>query len=132
MENRRILVDTTILIDFLRKKKKEKSLLWKLREEYSYIAISAISVFELFAGATDEQKENDVQVLLKWFDIINLNEEIAEMCGKILIELRKSNKLIEYRDLFIGVSALFYDLKLVTLNIRHFDRIPELEIIKDP
>ena len=27
MENRRILVDTTILIDFLRKRKKEKSLL---------------------------------------------------------------------------------------------------------
>jgi len=132
MENRRILVDTTVLIDFLRKEKKEKSLLWKLREKYSYIAISAISVFELFAGATDEQKENDVKVLLKWFDIIDLNEEIAEMCGKILIELRKSNKLIEYRDLFIGVSALFYDLKLVTLNIRHFDRIPELEIIKNP
>jgi len=58
MENRRILVDTTILIDFLRKKKKEKSLLWKLREEYNYIAISSISVFELFVGATDEQKEN--------------------------------------------------------------------------
>jgi len=132
MENRRILVDTTILIDFLRKKKKEKSLLWKLRDEYSYIAISAISVFELFAGATDEQKENDVKVLLKWFDIIDLNEEIAEMCGKILIELRKGNKLIEYRDLFIGVTAFFYDLKLVTLNIRHFDRIPELEIIKNP
>jgi len=132
MENRRILIDTTVLIDFLRKKKKEKSLLWKLREKYSYIAISVISVFELFAGATDEQKENDVKGLLKWFDIIGLDEEIAEMCGKILIELRKSNKLIEYRDLFIGVSALFYDLKLVTLNIRHFDRIPELEIIKNP
>ncbi|RLD56452.1 MAG: type II toxin-antitoxin system VapC family toxin [Bacteroidetes bacterium] len=106
--------------------------MWKLREEYNYIAISAISVFELFAGATDKQKENDVKVLLKWLDIIDLNDEIAEMCGKILIKLRKCNKLIEYRDLFIGVSALFYDLKLVTLNIRHFDRIPELEIIKNP
>jgi len=132
MENRRILVDTTILIDFLRKKNKEKSLLWKLREEYSYIAISVISVFELFAGATDEQKEKDVRILLKWFDIIDLNEEIAEMCGKILIDLRKRNKLIEYRDLFIGVSALFYNLKLVTINIRHFNRIPELEVIKKP
>jgi len=131
MENRRILVDTTILVDFLRKRNKEKSLLWKLREEYSYIAISAISVFELFAGANDIQKENDVKVLLKWFDVIDLNDEIAEMCGKILIELKKSNQLIEYRDLFIGVSALFYDLKLVTLNIRHFNRIPELEIIEN-
>ncbi len=132
MESRKILVDTSVLIDFLRKKNKEKSLLWELREEYSYVAISAISVFELFAGATDEQKVKDVEVLLKWLDIITFTEEIAKVCGELLIEMKKSNKLIEYRDLFIGASAIFHDLKLATLNIKHFDRIPQLEIIKKP
>ncbi len=95
MESRKILVDTSVLIDFLRKKNKEKSLLWELREEYSYVAISAISVFELFAGATDEQKVKDVEVLLKWLDIITFTEEIAKVCGELLIEMKKSNKLIE-------------------------------------
>lgn len=129
MANRKILVDTSILIDFLRKKNKEKSSLWKLKEKYNDLTISSISVFELYAGATDNKKLADVKTILKWFDIIDFNEEIAEMSGEVFIKLKKNNKLIDYRDLFIGVSALFYNLKLSTLNIQHFDKIPELELM---
>lgn len=32
MENRNILVDTSIIIEFLRKQKKQNSYLWKLKE----------------------------------------------------------------------------------------------------
>lgn len=130
MENRRILVDTTILIDFLRKQKKEKSRLWKLREEYQNLMISSISVFELFAGATDDQKIEDVRKLLKWFHILDFDEEIAEESGEIFKKMKRENKLIEYRDLFIGTTAVFYDLKMATLNVKHFEHIPNLEILK--
>jgi len=130
MENRRILVDTTILIDFLRKQKKEKSRLWKLREEYQNLTISAISVFELFAGATDDQKIEDVRKLLKWFDILDFDEKIAEESGEVFKKMKRNNKLIEYRDLFIGTTAVFYDLKIATLNVKHFEHIPNLEILK--
>jgi len=130
MENRRVLVDTTILIDFLRKQKKEKSRLWKLREEYQNLKISSISVFELFAGATDDQKIEDVRKLLKWFDILEFDEEIAEESGEIFKKMKKENKLIEYRDLFIGTTAVFYDLTIATLNVKHFEHIPNLKILK--
>jgi len=130
MENRRVLVDTTILIDFLRKQKKEKSRLWKLREEYQNLKISSISVFELFAGATDDQKIKDVRKLLKWFDILEFDEEIAEESGEIFKKMKKENKLIEYRDLFIGTTAVFYDLTIATLNVKHFEHIPNLKILK--
>jgi predicted nucleic acid-binding protein len=33
MENRTVLVDTSILIDFLRKERKDKTILWQLREQ---------------------------------------------------------------------------------------------------
>jgi predicted nucleic acid-binding protein len=124
--------DSRILIDSLRKEKKEKSVLWKLKEEYEQLAISSISVFELFAGATNDQKINDVKTLLKWFEIINFTDEIAEIAGEIFRQLKKENKLIEYRDLFIGSSTIFYNLKLATLNVKHFDKIPNLEIIQLP
>jgi len=35
MENRTVLVDTSILIDFLRKERKDKTILWQLREQSS-------------------------------------------------------------------------------------------------
>ncbi len=130
MEHRKILIDTSILIDFLRKKNKEKSILWKLREKYDNILISSISVFELFAGATDIQKLDDVKRLLKWFDIIGFDEEIAQKSGEIFLDLKYKNKIIDYRDLFIGTSALFYNLELVTLNIKHFNKISGLKILE--
>ena len=63
MENRKILVDTSVLIDFLRKKNKENTLLWSLKEKYNNLSVSVISVFELFAGATDDKKIKDVNLL---------------------------------------------------------------------
>ncbi len=130
MENRGILIDTTILIDFLRKQKKEKSRLWKLREDNENLMISSISVFQLFACATDDQKIDDVRKLLKWFDVLDFDEQIAEESGKIFKIMKSQNKMIEYRDLFIGTTAIFYDLKLATINVKHFEHIPNLEILK--
>ncbi len=129
MEDNGILVDTTILIDFLRKKNKEKALLWKFKEIYKNLSISSISVFELYAGAIDNRKINDVKSLLKWLDIIEFDEEIAEMAGNTFIALKKQNKIIDYRDLFIGTTAVFYNLEITTLNIDHFENIPNIKIV---
>jgi predicted nucleic acid-binding protein len=114
----------------LRKQKKEKSRLWQLRKDYQYLTISSISVFELFAGATDDQKIDDVRKLLKWFNVLDFDEEIAEESGEIFKKMKSENKLIEYRDLFIGTTAVFYDLTIATLNVKHFEHIPNLEILK--
>lgn len=129
MENSRILVDTTILIDFLRKKNKENALLWKFKEIYKNLSISPFSVFELYAGAIDDRKINDVKSLLKWLDVIEFNEEIAELAGNIFIALKKQNNIIDYRDLFIGTTAVFHNLEVATLNTNHFKNIPNLIIL---
>lgn len=132
MEASRILIDSTILIDFLRKEKKEKSVLWRLKEAYERLAISSVSVFELYAGATSEQKMNDVKTLLKWFNIIAFTDEIAETAGEIFRQLKKDSKLIDFRDLLIASSAVFHNLNLATLNVKHFDKIPNLELVQLP
>ena len=129
MEDYGILVDTTILIDFLRKKNKEKTLLWKLKEMYAKILISSISVFELYAGAIDNRKIKDIQSLLKWLEVIEFDEELGEMAGKIFIVLKKQNNIIDYRDLFIGTTAIFYNLEIATLNTSHFKSIPDMKIL---
>ncbi|MBN1350416.1 type II toxin-antitoxin system VapC family toxin [candidate division KSB1 bacterium] len=129
IENRKIFIDSSILIDFLRKHNKENSRLWELKHEYGNLSISAISAFGLYASATSTQKLNDVKTLLKWFDIIDFNEDIAEEAGRKYSILKQLNKRIDYRDLFIGSSALFYDMNLATLNIDHFNRIPDLKLL---
>ncbi len=55
MADKIILVDTSILIDYYRKTDKEKSVWVNLvRQGYSF-AISAVTKYEIYAGATPTQ-----------------------------------------------------------------------------
>jgi len=55
MADKIILVDTSILIDYYRKTDKEKSVWISLvRQGYSF-AISAVSKYEIYSGATSSQ-----------------------------------------------------------------------------
>jgi tRNA(fMet)-specific endonuclease VapC len=43
--------------------------------------------------------------------------------------LKATNKLIEVPDIFIGATALSNNMKIATLNKRHFERIAGLVIV---
>jgi predicted nucleic acid-binding protein len=44
----------------------------------------------------------------------------------IRADLRRRGQLIPDLELLIAATALHHDLTLLTRNVRHFDRIPEL------
>jgi predicted nucleic acid-binding protein len=44
--------------------------------------------------------------------------------------LKNKGLEIDFRDLLIGATALNNNLKLVTLNKKHFSRVDNLEIIE--
>lgn len=69
MENTRLLIDTGIVIEYLRSYEKENTQFVKLFREYD-LCISTISVFELYNGASDENKQNDVNTICKSIEII--------------------------------------------------------------
>jgi tRNA(fMet)-specific endonuclease VapC len=127
MEYSRILVDSSIFIDFLRKKDKTKTELFKIPDETN-ITISTVTLFELFAGATDEQKWKDVRELTDDLPIIPFSKEISEEAAKISHELRKKNKMIEFRDIFIAATARNNEIPVKTINKKHFERINNLKV----
>jgi predicted nucleic acid-binding protein len=94
MANKIILVDTSILIDYYRKTDKEKSAWIALvRQGYSF-AISAVTKFEIFSGATPNQLIfwNNV---LQTITIIPFDEISVDTAVTINSALKKKrNKLI--------------------------------------
>ena len=128
MENERILVDTSIIIDFWRKKNKQKSLLWKLRENH-LISISSITEFELLIGANNEEQVQDIYKITKHFKVISFDSEIAYLSAEIYKNLKKKNLLIDFNDIFISATALKIKLPIATLNIKHFKRIKKLKFV---
>ena len=52
MANKALLIDTSILIDYFRKTDKANAQLVRFSEVFPNLAISAISEFEIYYGAT--------------------------------------------------------------------------------
>lgn len=127
MENRRVLIDTSIFIDYFRKTKKQRSMLYGLSEGYS-LATSAICYFEFMAGVKEEDKDF-VHSLFNEIDILNFDEVVAIKASSLYKKLKIKNQLIDFKDLFIAATAIVNNTPLATLNIKHFERVDDLELI---
>jgi predicted nucleic acid-binding protein len=128
MENRRILADTSVIIEFLRKDKKDKSWLWKIKET-SVCFMSSITLFELLSGAKTDKHFEDIDKITKWIETIDFDDEIAMVAASMFRNLKRNNQIIDYRDIFIAATAKVHHLTLATLNINHFDRIEGLTLL---
>jgi len=123
-----MVIDTGIFIEHLRAKDKYKTTLYKLPQD-AELHISSISLYELYMGATTPEKENDIKLLTGDLSILPLNDIVAIEAAKIYHRLRTTNKMIEFRDIFIAATCIVNDLPLVTLNKKHFNRIKGLGIV---
>ena len=128
MEYREILIDTTIIIDYLRKENKRNSLLINIYEQYDRICISSITVFEVLARLNEKNKNATIQ-LLKGFKIIPFSSIVAQKSANIYKTLRKQNQLIEIKDLFIAATAVVKQIPVITLNKKHFNRVDNLIVL---
>lgn len=123
MEDRRVLVDTSIFIDYFRKENKKKTKLYLLRKEKYEIVTSSICYFEYMSGSKNEAFD---KLLFQNIEVIDFDKEQAFIASKTFKDLKRKNALIEFRDILIAASAITLKIPLVTLNRKHFERIEDL------
>lgn len=122
------MVDTSLLIDLFRKTDKSNSVLLKLvRQEYNY-CISAVTEYEIHAGAFVNQK-SFWDNLLKQVAVIPFDKRAATFAVQINSELKRNRQQIAIPDLFIAATATANNLPLATLNKKHFQRIDSLQLV---
>ena len=126
-----IMIDTSIIIDHLRKRNKQKSILFQVVDSHLLHAPTIVE-FELFAGATNAAKRQDVQRVLEPCTILPLTSEIAQHAAHLYQQLKQSNQVLEIRDLFIAATAIIHGYPLMTLNAKHFARIDALDLLSPP
>jgi predicted nucleic acid-binding protein len=127
MENSGVVVDTSIFIDYLRAKDKRNTVLFRIPDnQRNYI--SSVTLYELLMGATDRQKIKDVHLLTDDTIILPFDEEVSIRASEIYHDLRKSNTMIEFRDIFIASTCLIHNLPIMTANKKHFQRIKGLKM----
>lgn|SRR5690606_18362964 len=128
MAEKVILADTSILIDFFRKSdKKNARLLLLVQQGYSF-KVSSITIYEIYAGATLIQHQFWIDFLQK-IEVIPFDEKVASTAVLINNELKKKRKQIALADLFIAATAIKNMLPIATLNVKHFARIDDLQMV---
>ena len=134
MENKQYLLDTSILIEFVHGNRDVIDRI--LQVGFDRCCMSVVSLQELYYGAYKarlkkesyfEQEIVRIGLLRRRFTVLPLPEE-ADGYGQIKVCLQKSGKLIDEFDMLIGGQALTDGLIVITDNVKHFERIPGLEI----
>jgi predicted nucleic acid-binding protein len=96
------------------------------------VGVSIVSHAEIFEGAygfpDTEDRLTLYRTFLQQFETLALSGPIGEIFGRIRAELRRAGQLIPDLDLLIAATAIERDLVLLTRNLRHFARIPDLRL----
>ena len=124
------LIDSDWLIDVLIGLPAAVGVLERLSDQE--LAVSIVSYGELFEGALgDANPQAELErcrALLDRFAMVPLSDPIMERFARTRKQLREAGQLIPDLDLLIAATAVHHDLTLLTRNLRHFARIPDLKL----
>ena len=124
--SRRFLVDTDILIDFLRGRPVAVRF---VNEHLDRIIISAISVAELYSGVRGRAYDTERQDLAAFLDlvpVVPVSAGIAKAGGLYRRDYGRSHG-VGLADAVIAATADSTDAALKTLNFRHYPMFTGVE-----
>lgn len=125
-----ILIDTSVVIDYLRQRNKIDSWFYKLSLSSDSLSISIITHAELYSGKSVQESPKNRKILndiISRLDVIPLDLSISAIGGSI-----KSKTSLDLLDCLIAATAIKNGHRLATLNAKHFAGIKKLEHLKVP
>jgi hypothetical protein len=119
-----VLIDTDIAIDFLRGIPYSKELLKGLWEK-NLAYLSVLSVYELYAGMREKEKE-DTGNFVQGFNIELVDHDIAIRGGELFRTYRKKGITLTSVDCLLMATALQKKHRIASRNI---SRYPEKALL---
>jgi len=119
---KRLLLDTDVLIDFLRGQPQAVQLMEDTDCEFH---VSAVSVAELYVGVRDGREREVLDQLMGLLRTIEISTEIAQQAGLWRREYGKSHGT-GILDALIAACADALQIPLATLNVKHFPMLPNI------
>ena len=115
-----LLIDTDVIIDYLRGQADAVAYLEALAETQ---VLSAITVAELYAGVREGTERTTLNDFITAFEIVPVDEAIAVRGGLFRRDYGKSHG-VGLADALIAATAEMRGTALVTLNQKHFPMLP--------
>lgn len=127
---KRYLVETSVIVSFLRGKREAVEILDSLEGE---LTSSFVCLAELYEGVARSKEKTQAEKGVGDFfaglsEVYGLDEEIAKSFGFIRAGLKRGGRVIEDLDILLATTCLAHNLVLVTFNPKHFSRIEGLQV----
>jgi tRNA(fMet)-specific endonuclease VapC len=120
-----VILDSNVLIEILKGNQNTIHRVQILNEE---LAVSSISVMELYYGARNKKEVNKIEKFVSLFTILHLNTDISIKAVQLIERYAKSHTL-DIPDSLIASTALVYNAKLFTYNSKDFRFIDKLVLV---
>ena len=121
-----IMIDTDIIIWILRENKeiKEKFIATIIRTK-GYLFLTPIQIAELYTGVKEKERAK-IEKFIDSFNIIDIDRKIGKLAGEFINKYGKSHN-VTIADAIIGASTKIHELKLWTLNKKHYPMFEKSE-----
>jgi predicted nucleic acid-binding protein len=121
------LLDTSVLVDLWRRH--PAALSWAETQRELVIGIHVVVGMELVEGVRDNQELAYLDRLLAGYEVVYLTQSDCAWAREQHRRLRLSHG-VGLLDVFIASSAVRLDIPLYTLNLKHFQPLPEVKAIR--
>jgi tRNA(fMet)-specific endonuclease VapC len=126
-----IVADSDVLIDFLAGRDPAATRV-EIELGTDSFSTTAVSRFELLAGARDRTAEGLVRRLLDAIPTLPLERESADRAAAVRRALEGRGAAIGMADSLIAGIVLTHDAILLTRNRKHFERVEGLKLASLP
>ena len=129
------LFDTDAISELLRPKPAHAFVKWIRTVSREEQFVSAITVGELYQGAyrsqaRDRHLENIELRVLPAVTVLPFDAATAKVFGAVRAMLELTGTRLDDADLQIAATALHHGLELVTGKLRHFERVPGIQLCR--
>ena len=127
-----VCLDTDVIVHFLRKNREVVELIEKIKLTGDQITTSVINEFELWKGIHRFKKKGREKYLKQFLSQIHkldLDSNSSKKAAEIFEDLKRKGKLVDVLDIMIASIVITNKESLLTLNKKHFERIPGIRLI---
>ena len=125
------MIDTDIFSFMLRKDKVVLENIQKYQDKYKKLNISIITYYEILSGLKYSSAINKIAKLeyfIQHNNLVEMDKGAVHSATDIYVYLRQEGILISQADILIAGISKSKNLVLITNNVAHFERIPDLVI----
>jgi predicted nucleic acid-binding protein len=123
-----VIADTDVVIDFFTDTPPFAAAMTALLEQ-GHLAITAITVFELYAGVIGARRLKQIETFCESVPVFGLDLLAAAHAAKIYTDLKSKGKGASNQDILIAGICLANSLPLLTRNTAHFASVKGLDIV---